>query len=300
MGAFGEKLGEFVGVKSPPTIEAQSLQTGLFAATHLSWDDRGSEVAARIGLEDAFLIFLQRRNIPANPYWIDGKPVDMKPLKRGQFLLLDLNQEHRSVVRSAVDCLAFYVPSFSLKRIADEQQMGRLGTLRPSHGDPFEDPVIWHLGECLLPALLHPEQSNQLFTDYVSLAMITHLATKYGDAPQGYVSRHGMLCPWQERRAKELLMAHLDGNTSLEELARACRLSRSHFARAFKATTGLPPHRWLLARRLERAFELLLAPDLSLDSIAVRCGFADHSHLHRVFVKAVGTSPGQWRQSICL
>lgn len=296
-GAYGERLGEFVGIKAAPTIRAHLLQTAEFAATHLSWEERGSEVATRIGMEDAFLLFLQRRAIPANPYWIDGRPVDMKPLQRGEFLLLNLNEEHRSIVRSAVDCLAFYVPRFSLDTIADEQGIRRPATLRASHGDPINDSVVWHLGECLLPALLQPEQANRLFTDCVSLAMLSHLAANYGDWPTWPAGRRGVLAVWQERRAKELLIAHLDGDISLEELARECRLSRSHFARAFKATTGLPPHRWLLARRLERARELLLASDLSLDSIAAHCGFADQSHFNKAFAKAVGASPGQWRRS---
>src|SRR5215471_18479051 len=60
---------------------------------------------------------------------------------------------------------------------------------------------------------------------------------------------------------------------------------------------GLPPHRWLLARQLERACDLLLASDLSLESIATRCGFADQSHFNRTFVKAFGVSPGHRRRS---
>ena len=91
-------------------------------------------------------------------------------------------------------------------------------------------------------------------------------------------------------------MARLNGEVTLEVLAQECGLSRSHFARAFKKATGLPPHRWLLDRRIERARELLLNSPLPIADVADLCGFADQSHFTRVFTNALGVSPGEWRR----
>ena len=91
-------------------------------------------------------------------------------------------------------------------------------------------------------------------------------------------------------------MAHLDGRIGLEALAAECRLSRSHFARAFRISTGVSPLRWLAAQRVERTKVLLLNSDLSLEQIAAPCGFADASHLTRSFLRATGLRPGAWRQ----
>jgi AraC-like DNA-binding protein len=85
-------------------------------------------------------------------------------------------------------------------------------------------------------------------------------------------------------------------NPSLAELARACGLSRGHFTRAFKITTGLSPHQWLLRHRIEKARDMLVRTELPLAQIALRCGFADQSHLTRVFGMAVGDSPAAWRR----
>jgi AraC family transcriptional regulator len=106
----------------------------------------------------------------------------------------------------------------------------------------------------------------------------------------------GGLAPWQVRRAKEMLMARLDGEITLEELADECELSRSHFARAFRKTTGRPPHRWLVEQRIERAKDMLLKSDLPLAEIALLCGFSDQSHLSKVFAGALGAPPGEWRR----
>ena len=93
-----------------------------------------------------------------------------------------------------------------------------------------------------------------------------------------------------------MLVSRLDEPISLAELARACKLSPSHFARAFRQTTGQPPHRWLMEQRIEKAKQLLVDSTLSLAQIAWTCGFADQSHFTRVFAQLVQSSPGQWRR----
>jgi AraC family transcriptional regulator len=79
---------------------------------------------------------------------------------------------------------------------------------------------------------------------------------------------------------------------SIEELAREAGLSPSRFFRAFKATLGLPPHQYLLRRRLERARRLLDRPAARLADVALSTGFADQSHFTRLFRRQFGVTPG--------
>jgi AraC family transcriptional regulator len=73
-------------------------------------------------------------------------------------------------------------------------------------------------------------------------------------------------------------------------------LSAYHFARQFKAATGLPPHQYVLARRVERAQQLLQAgTDLSLAEVAADAGFSDQSQFSHQFKRLVGVTPGQFR-----
>jgi AraC family transcriptional regulator len=74
------------------------------------------------------------------------------------------------------------------------------------------------------------------------------------------------------------------------------RIVDESFSRAFKQSTGIPPHQWLLDRRVETAKDLLRRSCLSLTDIALTCGFSDQSHFTRVFVRACGVSPGVWRR----
>jgi AraC family transcriptional regulator len=84
----------------------------------------------------------------------------------------------------------------------------------------------------------------------------------------------------------------------LKEVARECRLSVSHFSRAFRRSMGAAPHNWLLTRRVEAAKDKLRDDRLSLSDVALACGFADQSHLTRVFTRMVGVSPGAWRRAL--
>jgi AraC family transcriptional regulator len=106
----------------------------------------------------------------------------------------------------------------------------------------------------------------------------------------------GGLAPWQGELAAQLLLRDLSADPRIADLASRCGLSRSHFAKAFKASMGLPPHRWLILRRIQRAQELMERTEDSLSAIAASCGFADQSHLTRVFHAEVGTSPAAWRR----
>jgi AraC family transcriptional regulator len=104
------------------------------------------------------------------------------------------------------------------------------------------------------------------------------------------------LAPWQVHRAIELLISDTSGHCSVSMLARSCGLSASHFAHAFKASTGVPPHRWLSLHRVQRAREMIESTGESLSAIAVTCGYADQSHLTRAFRSIIGTSPAAWRR----
>jgi AraC family transcriptional regulator len=108
--------------------------------------------------------------------------------------------------------------------------------------------------------------------------------------------RDGALPRGRLRAVVEYVEEHLDDTPSLEQLAAVARLSVYHFARQFKAATGLPPHQYLIARRVDRSKRLLQAEtDLSLADVAAHVGFSDQSQFSRHFKRLVGLTPGQFR-----
>jgi AraC-like DNA-binding protein len=107
----------------------------------------------------------------------------------------------------------------------------------------------------------------------------------------------GGLSPKTLRRVQDHIATNLGQKITNEALAQVAKLSPSHFARAFKDSQGMAPHRYILECRVKRTQELL-ATDLPLSEIAVEVGFSDQSHLTRWFREFVGVTPGSYRWSI--
>ena len=128
-----------------------------------------------------------------------------------------------------------------------------------------------------------------------SVLVVERLLTRYHDL--GNNLARGGLAGWQLRRTTEYLAAHLADDISLAELAAIANLSPHHFCRAFRQSTGLPPHGWLTARRIERAQDLMAAhPKMGLTEVALCVGYQSQAAFGVAFKRATGVTPGQWRR----
>lgn len=105
----------------------------------------------------------------------------------------------------------------------------------------------------------------------------------------------GGLSPWRETLVKQLILDHLGDTLEVTELARACALSRSHFSRAFKCSTGVSPQDWIRQQRIARAKQLIRNTDLTLTQISLECGFCDQAHFSHIFTRSEGVTPFAWR-----
>ncbi len=127
----------------------------------------------------------------------------------------------------------------------------------------------------------------------LSVHLIRHILTPRQPvrAPNGVIPREKL------RAVVEYVEEHLGSVLTLERIAAVARLSPYHFTRQFKAATGMPPHRFVVARRVERARELLRTGDLPLAEVAVSAGFSDQSQFSHHFKRLAGVTPGQFRKS---
>jgi AraC family transcriptional regulator len=100
----------------------------------------------------------------------------------------------------------------------------------------------------------------------------------------------------QEHLVRDYVQTHLHGRLTLDDLACAVGLSKFHFARRFRASTGTTPHEFVLRQRVDRARRLLERTSTPLPEVAQDCGFADQSHMNRVLRKRLGVTPGEVRR----
>jgi AraC family transcriptional regulator len=106
----------------------------------------------------------------------------------------------------------------------------------------------------------------------------------------------GGLPAWQQKRVMEFIEAHLAEEISLAALAELAGLSLFHFARAFTQTFGVPPHRYHMTRRMDRARSLLRKPTLSVTQIGIQIGFRESSSFTKAFRRFTGLTPTEYRR----
>jgi len=295
-GAYGHQLGSRFRQEQTRAIVTRTLRKSEIGVTELRGDNPRTFMSESIPQEDAFLVAVMMRDYPHHEYWEEGRQAPITDLKAGDAVLYDLKRDPVVLIDKPFHSLHFYLPRMAFNALADDHNASRVGELDYRPGAGVRDATMANLAMSMLSALEKPEQASRMFVDHVTLAVAVHVAETYGGMHAHIRAVQGGLAPWQERRAKEMLAARLDGNVALKDVARECGLSSGHFSRAFRQTTGLAPHRWLVRHRVETAKTLLQDTDLSLSDVGLRCGFADQSHFTRTFTGAVGISPGSWRR----
>ena len=140
------------------------------------------------------------------------------------------------------------------------------------------------------------EPAERLLTSSLAHEMLSHALLGQVGLREGLRLKGG-LAPHLRRQLVDFIEIHLADPLSLGQLAGLCALSEYHFARMFRESFGLPPHQYLLARRLSHARHLLRHTAQPLSDVALSCGFASASHFSNRFRQAIGATPGEYRQA---
>jgi len=293
---YGERFGE--AWRSDATaFVSRRLNTAKVAVTKLSSDDPRPGVSAPLGCEDAFLVGYHLVDYPVHEVFEEGRAAPVTALRTGQTTLYDLRREPQVRINQAIHGVYFYFPRAALNALAEQSQATRIEELHYQPGAGVDDVLMQALVGSLLPAFEKPEQANRFFVEHIMMAVAVHVAKTYGGMKPLVGPVRGGLAPWQIKRVEDTFADNVAGNPSVVDLADACGLSVSHFCRAFRRSQGLPPHRWLLKRRVDQAKSILGDPARRLSEVALSCGFSDQSHFTRVFTDLVGISPGAWRRN---
>lgn len=137
---------------------------------------------------------------------------------------------------------------------------------------------------------------GKLYGETAAQLLAVHILRKHCTVRHKVPDHRSGLSRRQLNKVREYVEAYLDRDISLQTLARLCGLSAYHFARMFKASTGLPPHRYLMERRIEKAKRLLTRTDLPILHIALQAGYKNQNHFTCAFKRITGFTPGQYRK----
>ena len=218
----------------------------------------------------------------------------MKHVRAGDITLTPAGEPKRFQHSGDNVVLLMQLEPALIDRVARERCGIRNGRLHLREEAGRTDPALVRLAQRLLSCLGPEGEEARLQAEAIAEEVALHLALHY--AGDGNAMRAPTaLAPHKLQRALEFIEAHLRDDFTLAEVAAAVVMSPGHFAHAFKASTGVAPHRFVVARRMELAKSMLRQTDLPVTEIAheVRC--ASPSHFSVIFLRYTGRTPRDYR-----
>ncbi|MGY4286732.1 AraC family transcriptional regulator [Bradyrhizobium sp. LM2.7] len=223
-----------------------------------------------------------------------GKEFVTGTARGGTVTVIPAGSSSRWDIYQPLNVVQLYLPQSTLVRVAAEAGTTAPGDLveRTAHPDPVTSRLLLSAAD----ALEGSAALDSLFRHQLTDLLATRLLSSYAGSPPKSRPVIGGLSPRILARAIERLRSDADADISLSALASDAALSRFHFCRAFKESTGLSPHAWLRQHRLEQAMKMLRDTDDSILLIAAALGYSSQTAFAAAFRKLTGETPSDWRR----
>jgi AraC family transcriptional regulator len=223
-----------------------------------------------------------------------GRSVAIGTFRPGVVTIIPEGSSSRWDIPKPVNVVQLYLPHTMLERVSREADTAApTGLLeRTAHPDPISSRLLLTAAD----SMEGNGTLDMLFRHQLTDLLATRLLAAHTGSPATFQPTLGGLSPNVLRRAVERLRSDSDTDVSLAALASDAGLSRFHFCRAFKESTGLSPHAWLRQHRLEQAMNMLRDTDASVVSVAAALGYASQTAFAAAFRKLTGETPSDWRR----
>jgi AraC-like DNA-binding protein len=165
----------------------------------------------------------------------------------------------------------------------------------------LEDQIVCQALLAIQQEMESPGINSRPYVDVLLMLLLNRLdrcASNLSDPKPKPCYAKGGLANWRLKRALQMLESNHSRAPSLSEISYSIGLTPASFSRAFKQSTGLPPHRYLLVHRVNRAKEMMKDHNRMLTQISLDCGFSCSSQFTAVFKRFVGKSPRAYRRSL--
>jgi AraC family transcriptional regulator len=218
-------------------------------------------------------------------------------LRSGDVIITSAGRPKRwQHVEEAVSIVLRLAPKY-LDKVAAEDCAVHAGLTQIQDNVGIRDGCIEEIATRLLAGLESDPAANRLYIESLTHRLSLHLLTHYCASGMPVGKPPPKLSQRKLWHAIEFIEANLSQDLTHSQLAAAVAMSPGHFAHAFRQATGLPPHRYVLNRRIEHAKTLLCRTDLPITEIAQRVGCCSHSNFTALFHKATGLAPSHYRSN---
>lgn len=266
---------------------------------HLDWGVLRAHVVKRTGLQrqetkivtqnHLFLLNLQGEARSGEDY-VDGRRVEFRPRRPGSIVFLPIDSEWRGWDEGDPQG-SFLLVSMDSGFVRDTVGLHNLNKLPPLIG--FRDPAIEMSLQKIASELKNPDPTSAIMVQSQATQMLVQMIRL---SRQSSRPAKGGLSPLELKRICRFMDASLVKPPTAEEMAIEINLSRRHFFRAFKQSTGTTPAAYIAAQRLKRAQDLLQSTNRLSTEIAIECGFSSASHFAHAFKRVHGVGPLEYRR----
>lgn len=225
-----------------------------------------------------------------------GRSLETGTARPGVISIISAGSSSRWDIPQPLNVVQLYLPQTTLERVASEANVVGARDLldRSAHPDLITSRLLMSAADSLDGSAA----LDTLFRHQLTDLLATRLLSAHAGAPIKLLPVIGGLSPAALLRSIERLRSDSDTDVSLAALASDAGLSRFHFCRAFKESTGLSPHAWLRQHRLEQAMNMLRDTDVSVVSVAAALGYASQTAFAAAFRKLTGETPSDWRRRV--
>jgi AraC family transcriptional regulator len=199
-----------------------------------------------------------------------------------------------------VQVIHLCIPNVVFARLMDDYNLPAVPARSIRYSCGAQDELINQIGLSVLSEMMSPTAAGRMLVETSSLLLAARLAHSHletGLIRSPTPSQHG-LDDGRLRRVLAYIEEHLAEEITVGDLANVACLSVFHFTRAFAATMGVPPHRYVSRRRLESAKAMIATGRASLGEIALDCQFSSQSSFTRAFRRATGMTPAEYRRTL--
>jgi AraC family transcriptional regulator len=196
-----------------------------------------------------------------------------------------------------VEFIAVRMPPSFLQRIIDEERGPNRRRTELIDNFQTRDPHIEQLVKRLLGESMTKAYASKTYAEALATELAVHLLRNYCVTNRASAEHAHGLPIYKLRRATEFIEENLREDLTLDRISEALAMSPGHFAHAFKTTTGMAPHHYVVQKRIEHARSLLRKTELPIAEIAHRVGFPNQSHFSFAFRRVTGVTPRQFREN---
>lgn len=233
---------------------------------------------------------------PATLEWFLGGHPQTRRMRRGSLDIIPQGTLLGGYSRDETEFLMLALDPSFVERVAGE--LGAAEHLVLVRHLGIRDPQIEHICLALKAEFDAGYPSGQLYGDALATGLAARLLGKYSARIPAAQNHNTNLPAYKLRRVIEYINDNLTENLTLAELAAVAFMNPHSFSRAFKQTTGTPPHRYVINCRVERAKTLLADDKLPLVEVGLSVGFQTQSHFTTLFHRLTGVTPKAFRDGM--